>query len=231
MHLFIAALMMGFITTFLTQFITKCARLQEDASIGLVFTTLFAIGIVLVTLFTRNAHIGTEIITGNVDALHIDDLKNVFLIAMLNIVTACLFYRGFLLTTFDVGFSKSIGISSSFYHYLLMMQTAITVLGAFRTVGVFLVLSLLVGPVIIARAITHDLKKLMILSICIGIFLSILSIALMRHIFSAYHLALSTSGLLITLIFLSYLVTIFVSRLRMVLLHKIKKRYHLSDAV
>ena len=49
-------------------------KLQEDASNGIVFTFLFALGIVLVTLFARNAHVGVELILGNVDMLHKKDL-------------------------------------------------------------------------------------------------------------------------------------------------------------
>ncbi|NGX47266.1 MAG: Manganese transport system membrane protein MntB, partial [Chlamydiae bacterium] len=54
--LFIAALVTGILTTLLTQVLHRVIKLQEDASIGIVFTSLFALGILLVTLYTRNAH-------------------------------------------------------------------------------------------------------------------------------------------------------------------------------
>src|ERR1700722_9961958 len=67
--LMVAALATGIATTFLTEFLNRVIKLQEDASIGLVFSVLFALGIVLLTLFSRNVHIGTELVMGNVDAL------------------------------------------------------------------------------------------------------------------------------------------------------------------
>ena len=76
--LVVAALLAGFLTTFLTEFVTKVMRLQEDASIGLVFTSLFALGVILAPLFTRSRRLGNEAIMGNVDALRISDIKLVF---------------------------------------------------------------------------------------------------------------------------------------------------------
>ena len=51
--LMVASLIMGLVTTFLTELLTKGAKLQEDASTGIVFTSLFALGVILVTLLTR----------------------------------------------------------------------------------------------------------------------------------------------------------------------------------
>jgi len=82
----VASLATGIVTTFATEFLTKTIGLQEDASTGVVFTTFFALGVVLVTAFTRNAHIGTEVVMGNVDALHRDDIKLVAVILLINLV-------------------------------------------------------------------------------------------------------------------------------------------------
>ena len=71
----IASVITGLATAFLTEFLHRNIRLQEDAANGLVFSTLFALGIVLVTLFTRNAHLGVEVVMGNADALQLRDLR------------------------------------------------------------------------------------------------------------------------------------------------------------
>ena len=85
------------------------ARLQEDASTGLVFTSLFAIGIALVTLLTRSAHLGTEVVMGNVDALQREDCVLVFIVLGLNIVLCTLFFKEYKMTTFDPGLAKALG--------------------------------------------------------------------------------------------------------------------------
>lgn len=198
--LLIASLVTGLITTFLTQMLTNVFKLQEDASTGLVFTTLFALGIVLVTVFTRNTHLGTEAIMGNVDALHFQDLKLIFWIALFNLATVILFFKEFKMITFDGAFANVQGFSRSSFNYLLMVLTSATVIGAFRAVGVLLVLAFLVGPVLIARLFTHRLKKLVLLSMGIGACGSLISVAIARHLLSVHHLSLSTSGLASTVL-------------------------------
>jgi manganese/zinc/iron transport system permease protein len=186
--------------------LTHFLKLQEDASTGLVFTTLFALGIVLVTVFTRNTHLGIEAIMGNVDALHVDDLKLIFWIALFDFFVVTAFFKEFKMTTFDTHFANAQGISSSSFNYLLMVLTSATVIGAFRAVGVLLVLAFLVGPVLTARLFTHRLKKLIFLAICIGVFASVISVGIARHLLSVYHLPLSTSGLVATILGILYFV-------------------------
>lgn len=204
--LLIASLVTGLITTLLTQMLTHVLHLQEDASTGLVFTTLFALGIVLVTVFTRNTHIGTEAIMGNVDALHVDDLKLILWIALFDFVIVTIFFKEFKIITFDGAFADAQGISKSFFNYLLMVMTSATVIGAFRAVGVLLVLAFLVGPVLSARLFTQRLKTLILLAMAIGGLASLFSVALSRHLLSVYHLPLSTSGLAATVLGLIYLI-------------------------
>lgn len=200
----LASLVMGILTTFLTEFLTKTVRLQEDASTGLVFTTLFALGIILVTLLTRNAHIGTEVVMGNVDALHLDDCKFIFIIFLVNAFLFLIFFKEFKITTFDSGLSRALGISTIFYNYLLMSQVSLTTIGAFRAVGVLMVLSFITGPALIARFLTDHLGKMFVLSVLIGSFASIVGVAIARHVLSVYGVALSTSGIVVTTISLLF---------------------------
>jgi manganese/zinc/iron transport system permease protein len=204
----IAATIMGLVTAFLTEFLSKTVKLQEDASIGIVFTSLFAIGIILVTTLTRNVHIGTEVVMGNVDALHIDDCKFVFIILLLNLLIFFLFFKEYKITTFDPGLSKALGISTVFFNYLLMIQVSITSVGAFRAVGVLMVLAFMTGPVLAARLLTHDLKKILGLAVLIGSIDSILGVALARHFLTVYDVALSTGGVVVCVIILSFLLSI-----------------------
>lgn len=198
--LLIASLVTGLLTTLLTQMLTHLLKLQEDASTGLVFTTLFALGIVLVTVFTRNTHLGTEAIMGNVDALHAHDLKLISWVVLFDFAVIALFFKEFKMTTFDGPFASAQGFSTSLFNYLLMVLTSLTVIGAFRAVGVLLVLAFLVGPVLTARLFTHRLKTLICLAMAIGAFASLLSVALARHLLSVHHLPVSTSGLSATVL-------------------------------
>lgn len=202
--LLIASLIMGLITAFLTEFLTKGARLQEDASTGIVFTSLFAIGVIAVTVLTRNAHIGTEAVMGNVDALQLRDCLLVYLVLAINLVIFLLFFKEFKITTFDSGLSKSFGISPGFFSYLLMTQVSLTAIGAFRAVGVLMVLAFITGPPLTARLLTTSLKKMLLVSVAIGVLASCVGVALSRHILSVYGISLSTAGVVVCVIVLFY---------------------------
>ena len=223
--LLIASLLAALITTFLTQLLTQLFKLQEDASIGLIFTSLFALGIVLVTLFTRNAHLGVEAITGNVDALHVHDLQLVGWVAGIDLVVCLLLYKELQVTAFDPAYANTMGISSSRFNLLLLMITAMTTVAALRSVGVILVLTFIVGPPLIARLWTHRLPSLLLLATAIGAGVSIFGVALSRHLLSVYNLPLSTGGLVATLIGITYIISLTSTHLlRKVQHHEIGKR-------
>jgi manganese/zinc/iron transport system permease protein len=204
----IAALAMGLITTFLTEFLTKTIGLQEDASTGIVFTSLFAMGIILVTTLTRSAHIGAEVVMGNVDALHIGDVKLVLIILTMNVILFALFFKEYKITTFDPAFSQALGYSTAFFNYLLMVQVSATAIGAFRAVGVLMVLAFITGPVLTARLLTHDLKKMIWVAIGLGSLSAILGVALSRHFLSVNNLALSTAGIVVCVITCIFFITV-----------------------
>lgn len=192
--LLMSAMLSAVLTIALTEFFMHGLNVQEDASIGIVFTTLFALGVILATLYTRNAHIGTEAVMGDVDALHIMDLGTVALLALFNILITYLFYKEYEVTTFDPGFAKSIGIQPRLYHYLLMVQTSLTIVFAFRAVGVVMVLGFITIPATMARLTTDSLKKMIGIAVLYGVLGSLLGVALSRHLLSTQGMALSTSG-------------------------------------
>jgi manganese/zinc/iron transport system permease protein len=207
--LLIASLIMGLLTAFFTEFLTKSAKLQEDASTGLVFTSLFALGVILLTTLTKNAHIGTEAVMGNVDALQLGDLRLVYSVVLINLLSFCLFFKEFKITTFDPSLSRALGISPVFFNYLLMADVSATAIGAFRSVGVLMVLAFITGPALTARMMTHDLKKMVIAAVFLGVFSSVIGVALSRHLLTSFGISLSTAGIVVTVILFLYLFTAF----------------------
>jgi len=208
MHLLLGALVASILTCLLTEVLVKWFSLAEEASVGLVFTFLFALGIVFVTFYLKNVHLGIESVMGNVDALCLDDLLQSFALVLLNGAFVSMFYRRLLISSFDVGFANVLGLKTNVYHFALLLMLSITCLGAFKAVGVVLVLALLVGPYLTARLFVHRLKSLIFFSMAIGVGVSFLGVCLARHILSVYHLALSTGGLVVCLIGFFYFLSI-----------------------
>ncbi len=208
-HLLLGALIASILTAILTEGLVKWFHLTEDASVGLVFTFLFALGIVLVTLFVRDVHLGIESVIGNADALRPEDLRLSFLLVLMNGSAIFLFYRPFYLSSFDSHLAKMLGLPGTLFHFLLLFLVAATCIGAFRAVGVLLVLAFLVGPYLTARLFCHRLKSLLFYSCLIGVLASFCGVAIARHILSVYDIALSTGGIVVCCIGLFYFLGVF----------------------
>ncbi len=108
----------------------------------------------MVTLFTRSSHIGLEVVMGNVDALQRDDFRLAGAVLIGNLFLVILFYKEYKLISFDPALAKALGFSCLFFDYLLMSQVAATSVGAFRAVGVLMVLAFITGPPLTARLLT-----------------------------------------------------------------------------
>lgn len=199
-YLFIAALFVAVVTTYLTQVLNKKGRLQEEASIGIVFTTLFALGVLIVNLTARNACIGIEAVMGNVDVLSKNDLSIVYPIFLINLAAILLFSKELLISTFDEAFAKALGFKTNLITYGLMALVSLTIISSFKAVGVIMVLSFLTIPAVISRLYTHSIKKMLFLSCLIGVGSSLIGVALSRHILTEFGVPLSTGSLIVTLL-------------------------------
>lgn len=207
MTLFLGALFAAILTALATEGLTRFCGLPEDASIGLVFTSLFALGIFLTSVFLKDAHLGIESLMGSADLLQPSDAFFPLLALLANLLFIGVFYSGLRLWSFDPIFARLVcprgrGLSSA-----LFLLTAITCVAAFRSVGVVLVLAFLVGPYLIARGISDRLCHLVLISPWIALFCTWVGVAISRHCLSMYALPLSTSGLIVSFMGGVYLLT------------------------
>lgn len=201
---FLGAFISAMITMTLEWAFSSGLFLQKDVSIGLTFNALFALGIVLVSLYAKNAHIGVEIVSGNIDGIVSQDVKMLGVIALVNLLGFAFFYPTLKLSSFDSVLAKCLKIGSFSSNLFLTMMSAVTVISSFRAVGIVLVLAFLVVPYLCARKCTAQLHKIFLLSPLFGISAAILGAALSRHILSVYSIALSTGALVVLLLFLEY---------------------------
>jgi manganese/zinc/iron transport system permease protein len=172
----------GILATILIEWLTKKARLQNDASIGISYTLLFAIGIILISKYGQNADLDQQcVLYGEIEyvSLWLTPIVNGFalpkqaitllLVAVLLVAAIAWGYRGLFITTFDPGFALSTGINVVFWHYFLMGGVSLTTVVSFESVGAILVIAFLSGPPAIAYLLVHDFKKLLITACGIGI--------------------------------------------------------------
>jgi len=221
---FLAAILTALLTTACTDLCKRILKLQEEASIGLIFTFLFAVGVILVTLYSRNVHLGAEVIMGNIDALHLNDVKFAFSMTLINLLITFLAFKYYQILAFDETLAKSLGCMPLFFQYLLMLQTSLLAIGAFRAVGVFLFLVFLTAPVLSARLLTHRIVTLMGYGAGISMLSILVAVALSRHLLTVYGLSLSTAGITAVCCGLSYPLTLFGVKIRVFLLKSLQKR-------
>lgn len=205
--LLVGATISGILATLVIDLFSRKARVQGDAAIGITYTLLFAVGMILIaTLMQGNADIDQEcvlygdIALVNMDKVFIDD--NLYigpralyteLIAAAVILLSLIFgFKGFKLLSFNEDFAKSIGIKTMRWHYYLMGLVALTTVVSFEVVGAVLVVGFLIIPPATAQLVTRKLKSMLILACFFGI------LAVVIGYYAAVFLNVSITGAMVT---------------------------------
>ncbi|ABR47822.1 ABC-3 protein [Alkaliphilus metalliredigens QYMF] len=173
---FIGAVITGAMTAIGIGYITQHSKIKDDSAIGIMFTAAFALGIVMIT-----AQKGTDvhlwhILFGNVLAVSRVDLWVIFTIGVVVIGGLLLFYRQFLLSTFDPTMAQAIGLPTKKIHYLLMLMLSLVTVAALNTVGIVLVVAMLITPGSTAYLLTNRLPIMLALSALFGVVSSVIGV-------------------------------------------------------
>lgn len=176
----LGAAIAGLLTTYLVQ-VLQSGGLQEDAAIGVVFTSLFALGVLFITLFAGNVHLDVEhVLMGEIAFVPWDTWsilgftmpKAVWMLSIvlvLNVLFLVLFYKEIKLSTFDPVFALSIGLPIIVMHYSYMTLVSLTTVAAFDSVGAVLVVAMLIGPAATAYLISKSVRSMIFWSMTFGV--------------------------------------------------------------
>jgi len=133
---------------------------KQDAAIGIAFTSLFAMGVILISLFASKVDLDQEcVLYGEIAFIPLEGMveiggfklgpPSVVRMAVVTLAIALLislFYKELLVSSFDPALSFSLGINSTFVHYALMAMLSVVVVSAFEAVGAILVIAMLILP-------------------------------------------------------------------------------------
>lgn len=164
---FYGAVTFGLLTAFGIGFITQNSRVKNDTSIGIVFSTFFAIGIILIGKANTSTDL-TSILFGNVLSVRDSDMWMTVGIGIVVILAIVLFYKEFLVSTFDPTLAASFGLSNKVIHYSLMVLLTLVTVASLQTVGVILVVAMLITPAATAYLLTNRLSIMIVLSSIFG---------------------------------------------------------------
>ncbi len=189
-YMVIGGIFAGLLTAYLVQWLHSL-EVQHDASMGIVFTTLFAIGVILIATSTGNAHLDVQhalmgeitfIPFNTVTIPGIGEMPNAtfLLLIIFGVVSLflLLFYKEWKITSFDPALAASLGIPVAFFHYLFMSLVSVTTVAAFDAVGAIMVVAMLITPPASAYLWTDRLSIMLLLSGTFGVLSAVLGYAL-----------------------------------------------------
>ncbi|ADY29514.1 metal ABC transporter permease [Cellulophaga lytica] len=180
--LILLAAVTGVITVVLVEYIQKTGLVKEDTAIGLVFPSLFSIGVILIAKNANDVHLDVDaVLLGELAFAPFDRLiingvdigaKSLWVIGSIVLVTLVLlftFFKELKVSTFDKQLAATLGFSPLVLHYGLMSVASITTVGAFDAVGAILVVALMIAPAAMAYLLTNNLIKMLVIAVVAGV--------------------------------------------------------------
>jgi manganese/zinc/iron transport system permease protein len=182
----LGAILIGVVTTLLIQSIDRLSGLDRGASMGVVFTTLFAIGLILIRQAADHVDLDPScVLYGAIELTPLDTVllfghdipravitSGMMLIA--NSIFVIVFFKELRITAFDPNLATTMGINANLMHYLLMTLVAATTVAAFESVGSILVIAMLIVPGATAHLITDRLGNMLTLSVVFAVLSAVL---------------------------------------------------------
>ncbi len=176
----LGAVIVGVLTAMLTQLIQQLGRVDEGASMGVVFTSLFALGLILIRRAADQIDLDPGcVLYGVLEGVPLDTIMigsieiprvTAVLSAMLfvNVLFVGAFYKELKISSFDPGLATTLGIDANIMHYLLMTLVAATTVASFEAVGSILVVAMLIVPPAAAHLLSDRLGVMILLSLAIA---------------------------------------------------------------
>ena len=184
--MFLGAVVVGTLTAFFTEWIRRVGKVDEGASMGVVFTSLFALGLVMIVQAADKVDLDAGcVLYGAIELTPLDTVRvlnhsvpKAFLtlsaVTLVNLLFVGLFYKELKLSSFDPALATSAGFNASLMHYLLMILVAVTAVASFESVGSVLVVAMFIVPPAAAYMLTDRLHVMIGLSLFIAVLSAIL---------------------------------------------------------
>ncbi len=176
-QVFVGAVAVGILTAFLTQALSNFGNVPEDSSMGVVFTSLFALGVILLNQYASQVDLDPGcVLYGLIEFVPLDTVpwmgleipRAIFMlstVAALTVLFVAVLWKELKIVSFDAGLATAMGISAITVHYLLMAMVAVVTVASFEAVGSILVIAMLIVPPATAHLLTDRLWTMQVLSV------------------------------------------------------------------
>ncbi|WGE31215.1 metal ABC transporter permease [Actinobacillus genomosp. 2] len=180
----IGAFTSGLFCSISVGYLKENSRLKEDTIMGIMFSGLFAFGIVLFTALPTEQHL-THLLFGNLLGVTQSELMQTMIICAITFSIIIFKRKDFLLYCFDSSHAKVIGLPVKWLHYGLLALLALTIISAMQVVGVILVVAMLIAPGITAYQLSNRFDYMLVIAMIIAISSSVFGTILSYHIDAA----------------------------------------------
>lgn len=192
----IGASLFGILAAGLIGFVTQKSKLKNDTAIGIVFSSFFALGIIMISLAESSTDL-YHILFGNVLAVRPSDMYTTLGVAVVVILFVIIFYKELLVSSFDPTMAKAYGLKVQVIHYALMFFLTLVAVSSLQTVGTVLVVAMLITPAATAFLLTDKLSVMIVIASSIGAISAVIGL-----LFSyTYNLASGATIVLTTVVF------------------------------
>jgi manganese/iron transport system permease protein len=168
-NLFVGGLGAGILSAVVIAFLTRNDRLKEDTAIGLVFVTMFALGIAIISTQGSYSVDLAHILFGSINGISQLDLMMMTGLGALVLLLVTVFYKQFLIISFDLSLAHTLKLPVEFLRVLLLILIAVTIVASLQAVGIALMLALLIAPAATARLLTSRLHTMIGLASFLGV--------------------------------------------------------------
>ncbi len=152
--------------------IIKNTNVGEDTAIGIIFSSFFALGFVLISLLNVTVNL-EDLLFGQILAVNTADVYIVIFLLFVVSLSVLIFFKQLLFYSFDPIGAEVKGLNTTFLNYLFLILLSIAIVGSLQTVGIILVLSMLIIPAAASKLITNTFVASIRISIVFGIFSSV----------------------------------------------------------
>jgi ABC-type Mn2+/Zn2+ transport system permease subunit len=193
----------GLLCAVATGYIKANSRVKEDTVMGVVFTGLFAFGLVVFTKVKSDLHLD-HILFGNILGLEPGDLRDTLIVGGATLAVILALRRDLLVYCFDSGHARTIGLRTGLLYYLLLSVLAVTIVVSLKAVGIILVIAMLVTPGCIGYLLTDRFGRMLIIAVGSAVGSSVCGVYLsffLNASTSACMVLLQTAIFLVALVF------------------------------
>ncbi|MET3579542.1 manganese/iron transport system permease protein [Mesorhizobium robiniae] len=198
----VGAFAAGMVCALATGFLKDNSRIKQDTVMGIVFSGMFGLGLVLYVKIQSDVHLD-HILFGDMLGIGLRDIVETAAIAAITAGTIAIKWRDFLLHAFDPAQARAVGLKVNLLHYGLLCLISLTIVGALKAVGIILAIAMLIAPGAIAFLLTRTFSTMLVLSVVIAAAASFLGVYLSFFIDSA---PAPTIVLLLSLVFVAALI-------------------------